>query len=295
MAVARVALPVAAFTAFDYWIPDGLLVGRGALVRVRLAGRALAGVVVDVVATSDVAREKLQPVAEVRRDLPVLPEDVLGLAEFVARYYQEPLGLVLAQMLPPLAARSPRTSPSRRVATALRLTEPGRIALAMSLARAPRGRALYDEWTRAPQSILTASAFAALSPHQKHAVRGWEAAGWVEPVAPDGDVPGARSGPRTPGPPLNPDQVNAATAIVDAAGSFAPFPCCMALPAAARRKFIYACTRISGSRPPGLGAGAGNQPDTATRRTVRAVFRNTLVTLHSGLNEASAARTGAQA
>ncbi len=157
MAVARIALPVAALAAFDYWIPDGLVVGRGALVRVRLAGRALAGVVVDVVPTSTVAREKLQPLAEVRDDLPALPEDLLDLAEFVARYYQEPLGLVLAQMLPPLVALPSRTAPSRRAVTALRLTEPGRIALPVALARAPRAGALYDEWKAAPKSILAAT------------------------------------------------------------------------------------------------------------------------------------------
>ena len=220
MAVARVALPVAAFAAFDYWIPDGLVVVRGALVMVRLAGRALAGVVVDVVATSEVAREKLHPIAAVRLDLPVLPEDLLGVAGFVARYYQEPLGLVLAQMLPPLVALPPRTSSSRRAATALRLTDRGRIILATSLTRAPRGRALYDEWSAAPDSILPATAFAALPPHLKNAVRRWEAAGWVEAVGQEGDATRTASGQ---GAPLNPDQLRARTVIVEAAGSFAPF------------------------------------------------------------------------
>ena len=113
MAIARVALPVATAAPFDYWIPDGLAVTRGALVEVRLARRALAGVVVDVVATSEVAQERLQPIVELRQDVPALPADVLVLAEFVAKYYQEPLGLVLAQMLPPLAAvtRKARLSP----------------------------------------------------------------------------------------------------------------------------------------------------------------------------------------
>ena len=223
MAVARVALPVAAFAAFDYWIPDGLAVGRGALVRVRLAGRALAGVVVEVVPTSAVAREKLQPLAEVRDDLPALPEDLLGLAEFVARYYQEPLGLVLAQMLPPLVALPPRPAPSRRSVTALRLTESGRIALPAALARAPRGRALYDEWKTASDSILAANAFAALAPHLKNAVRRWEAAGWVESVVAEPVASATDDGRRAPAAPLNPDQVRAVTAVVDAAGSFAPF------------------------------------------------------------------------
>jgi len=109
MAVARVALPVATEAAFDYWIPDGLAVDRGSLVRVRLGKRALTGVVVDVAPVSEIPREKLQPIVELRSDVPALPPDVLELAQFVAAYYQEPLGLALAQMLPPLAAKSRQT------------------------------------------------------------------------------------------------------------------------------------------------------------------------------------------
>jgi len=109
MAVARVALPVATEAAFDYWIPDGLAVDRGSLVRVRLGKRALTGVVVDVAPVSEIPREKLQPIVELRSDVPALPPDVLELAQFVAAYYQEPVGLALAQMLPPLAAKSRQT------------------------------------------------------------------------------------------------------------------------------------------------------------------------------------------
>jgi len=108
MAIARIALPVAAEATFDYWIPEGLVVERGALVRVRLARRSLTGVVVDVAPSTEVPREKLQPIAELRSELPALPADVLELARFVATYYQEPLGLALAQMLPPLASGAPR-------------------------------------------------------------------------------------------------------------------------------------------------------------------------------------------
>jgi len=114
MAIARIALPVAAEATFDYWIPEGLVVERGALVRVRLARRSLTGVVVDVAPSTDVPREKLQPIDELRSEIPALPADVLELARFVATYYQEPLGLALAQMLPPLASAA-----SRKVRAAL--------------------------------------------------------------------------------------------------------------------------------------------------------------------------------
>ncbi len=118
MTIARIALPVAASGAFDYWVPDGLTVEPGAVARVRLARRILSGVVVAVVSDSDVPHEKLQPIVELRQDVPPLPADILGLAEFVAKYYQEPIGLVLAQMLPPLAAAAPRARPARGSASA---------------------------------------------------------------------------------------------------------------------------------------------------------------------------------
>ena len=153
MTIARIALPVAAAGTFDYWIPDGLTVHAGAVVRVRLARRILTGVVVAVVSQSDVPHEKLQPIVELRQDVPPLPTDILEVADFVARYYQEPMGLVLAQMLPPLAAAAPRARAVRKAATV--------------------DDAIVAEATRSK--------------------------------------------------PLNPDQRNAASAIVSAAGSFAPF------------------------------------------------------------------------
>ena len=145
MAIARVALPVATVAPFDYWIPDGLAVTRGALVEVRLARRVLAGVVVDVVATSEVAQERLQPIVELRQDVPALPADVLVLAEFVAKYYQEPLGLVLAQMLPPLAAvtRRARLSPG----------DPG----PSDAPQERRGAPLNVDQARAAKSIIEAA------------------------------------------------------------------------------------------------------------------------------------------
>ncbi len=223
MAIARVALPVATSAAFDYWIPDGLSVARGAIVRVKLAGRALAGVVVDVVPASDVASEKLQPLGEVRQDLPAMPADLLDLAEFVARYYQESLGLVLAQMLPSLVAAPRRATASRRGASAMRLTASGRTALATSLARAPRARAFYETWSSAPDSTLSSAAVAALSPNLRNVVRRWAAAGWVEEVIPETGAPGTERGQRTSTPPRNPDQERAVTAIVGAMETFAPF------------------------------------------------------------------------
>ena len=56
MPIARVALPVAADTTFDYWAPEALGIARGSIVRVRLGPRKLIGVVIDVVAASESRR-----------------------------------------------------------------------------------------------------------------------------------------------------------------------------------------------------------------------------------------------
>jgi primosomal protein N' (replication factor Y) (superfamily II helicase) len=70
---------------------------------VRLGRRRLHGVAVEVVEGSEVALERLVPVDELVCDVPPIPPDLRELACFISSYYQEPIGLCLAQMLPPLS------------------------------------------------------------------------------------------------------------------------------------------------------------------------------------------------
>jgi primosomal protein N' (replication factor Y) len=102
MAIVRLALPVAAHRLFDYWVPAGLDVQPGSVLRARLAGRRLVGVAVELIASSDVEPERVQPIDEVVAAIPPLPDDLRALACFVASYYQEPIGQCFAQMVPPL-------------------------------------------------------------------------------------------------------------------------------------------------------------------------------------------------
>ncbi len=222
MTVACVSLPIAADTAFDYWVPAGLAVERGSLVRVRLGRRPLVGVVVDIADATDVSREKLQPIAAVLGGMPALSGDLLDLGRFVSDYYQEPLGRVLAQMLPPFGAGDAGVAGrTRTVPAAYRLTEEGRNALSGELARAPRARALYEQWRNAPDWLLTAEATALLPPHLKRTLRRWRDAGWAEDVAvplpfsPDASAAGSVL--------LNAEQRSAVAAIDAAHDRFAPF------------------------------------------------------------------------
>ena len=110
MPIARVALPVATATTFDYWIPEGLALSRGSLVRVRLGTRRLIGVVTGLASETDLGRDKLAPVIDVVAG-PRVPDDVLDLASFIADYYQEAPGLAHALAVPPLTnRRAPRSA-----------------------------------------------------------------------------------------------------------------------------------------------------------------------------------------
>ena len=212
MTIAHVALPVAVHSLFDYWVPAGLEVRCGQMVRVHLGRRALAGVVVATDASTDVAGHKLQPVREVVATLPPLPSDVLAMAEFASRYYQEPLGLVLAQMLPPLSAAVPRAAAVAAVA----LSPEGREALPRRVARAPAARALLARLQAAERATLGADAIAALTPRERTLLRAWLAHGWVAAAT-------AQVADAVPLPALNADQQGAADAIVATLGTFAPF------------------------------------------------------------------------
>jgi primosomal protein N' (replication factor Y) (superfamily II helicase) len=108
--IARIAICGAAAPAFDYWVPAGLEIARGAVVRVTLNRRKAVGVVVDVDATAAVPQDKLRTIDEVVA-LPPVPAEVLDVAAFVADYYHEPIGAVLGNVLPPLTRRRGRESP----------------------------------------------------------------------------------------------------------------------------------------------------------------------------------------
>jgi primosomal protein N' (replication factor Y) len=211
--IARVALPVAAATAFDYWAPDALGIVRGSVVEVRLGPRRLTGVVTEVTDATGVPADKLQTIADVAA-LPPVPPDVLDMADFVAAYYQEPAGMALALAVPPAAGGA-------RVAAAagatLALTDAGRAALPGRLARAPALRALFEQIAGLPDG-LPPHAVAALRPHARQALRSWRDEGYIAAVAAIAGVSATAASPT-----LNADQRAAADAIAAACGAFAPF------------------------------------------------------------------------
>ena len=207
MPIARVALPVAAPTTFDYWIPQGLAVDAGTIVRVQLGTRRLAGVVTSIASESDVDRAKLASVTDVIADERV-PADVLDLCAFVSSYYQEPMGLACALALPSLQARAA----SRTLRGAYELTRQGAEELASLPVRAAAARALRDRFVR--ERTLDAAAIDALTTRERTILREWRSLGFAETVV----AHGAESSPVQ-----NPAQLAATAAIASALGGYAAF------------------------------------------------------------------------
>jgi primosomal protein N' len=82
VAIVRVALPVATDQLFDYWLPAGLAIETGSVLRVRLAKRRMLGIALEQVDATPVALERLAPVDEILTTLPPLPADLCALGRF---------------------------------------------------------------------------------------------------------------------------------------------------------------------------------------------------------------------
>lgn len=101
MTILRVAIDIPLPRLFDYLSDDALPQDIGRCVRVPFGKAEKLGVIVEIVATTEQAPGKLKPAGEILRGMPALPADWLALTEFCSRYYQHPLGEVMAMALPP--------------------------------------------------------------------------------------------------------------------------------------------------------------------------------------------------
>jgi primosomal protein N' (replication factor Y) len=101
-----VALPVPLDQTFTYAV-NGLAPAVGARVLVPFSGQRLMGVVVRVHDDPAPAGVEMKPVQQVLDDAPLLPDELMRLAAWIAQYYVAPLGEVLRGMMP-LAAEVKR-------------------------------------------------------------------------------------------------------------------------------------------------------------------------------------------
>ena len=100
-AVVQVAVPRPLRRLFDYATTDAPP-PAGARVRVPFGGASVVGV---VVGGRDASQHRLKFVQGVLDDEPLLPPDLLALAQWLADYYHHPIGDVFATLLPAKARR----------------------------------------------------------------------------------------------------------------------------------------------------------------------------------------------
>jgi len=134
-------LPVAVDRLFDYWLPEGIGVGPGSVVRVVLGRRQLLGVAVEIVRSTELLPEQILPIKEVITELPPIPEDVCSLAKFVAAYYQQSIGPCFADILPPIGSGSRGSATNKAIrASSERVCKRACLMLPRSLLGQYRGR-----------------------------------------------------------------------------------------------------------------------------------------------------------
>ena len=124
MKIVHVALPLPLPQSFDYLLAKGGMPEPGTRVLVPFGRGHSVGIVTGSADASEVPASKLKTVARVLDPAPLFNEELLATLTWAARYYQHPIGEVLATALP-VALRAPRELPDSGE-PALRLTAVGR-------------------------------------------------------------------------------------------------------------------------------------------------------------------------
>ncbi|MBX3675908.1 MAG: primosomal protein N' [Rhodocyclaceae bacterium] len=211
--IVRVALDVPLPRGFDYLAQEANADDVGRRVSVPFGRSEKIGIILEVLAESDLPVEKLKRVRAILRDMPSFPPDWLALADFCSRYYQHPIGEVIALALPPALRRRnalPRM-PDREV---FRITQDGRATLPQLTQRSIAARLLAalelnGAMSRREMRTISASAMKAFPDMLQ---RGWVVA-TVEP-------PNLNA---APGPELLQEQRQALDGVMQAFGRFESF------------------------------------------------------------------------
>jgi primosomal protein N' (replication factor Y) len=218
----RVAVPSPLYSHFDYLPPDAVdpdTLAPGIRLRVPFGGRDAVGVLLDVTAHTEAPIPKLKRVRRILDPLPVIPEDMLGLARWAAEYYRHPIGEVMQALLP-VALRQGK--PAQVAATPVwRMTAAGAQADTTLLKRAPQQSALLAVLREHPAGC-GAGQLDQVSPQWSNTMRALIKRGWAEKVRRELE-PGIGNAPGPAMVALNPAQASAASEVTAAIGGFAAF------------------------------------------------------------------------
>ncbi len=160
MSVVTVALDLPLPKNFDYLAPDATADDIGRVIEVPFGGRTLRGLILAVQPTSAIDTSRLKTAIAIERSIPPLPPEWLSLVGFCSRYYQSPLGMVIAMALPPVLRRAGKEPIETDADPRIELTPSGREVLQSpgreSIAR--RLLQLLDEQGETKKSALRSHA-----------------------------------------------------------------------------------------------------------------------------------------
>ncbi|MBA3904281.1 MAG: primosomal protein N', partial [Rhodocyclaceae bacterium] len=214
MPIVRIALDVPLPRSFDYLAAEASAEDIGRRVCVPFGRGEKIGVILALAGASEMPAEKLKPAIAILRDMPPLPTDWLALTDFCSRYYQHPIGEVIAFALPPALRRRgalPRLSGDE----AYCLTGAGKAAQA-DLPR--RSIALRVLEALARSGTLRRSELRAVSAGAAKLLPDLLAKGWLAVVA-----DAVRDLRAAPGPLLHAEQRAALDAVTESFGHFASY------------------------------------------------------------------------
>ena len=216
MTIVQIALPLPLPKSFDYVLAKGAVPAPGTRVLVPFGRGHSVGIVTGSADSSEVPASKLKAVVRVLDPAPVFNGELQATLTWAARYYQHPIGEVLATALP-VALRAPRELPDNGE-PALRLTASGISRIEQGKLRAgSRVAALLERLVDGP--VLAATLDGEL-PGWRSSATSLRQRGDIESLS----LPRIQLPRRAiDGPPLNVAQQAAVDAVAEQAGNYAAF------------------------------------------------------------------------
>ena len=187
MPIVRVALNVPVGTLFDYYAEHADQENIGLRISVPFGKRRLAGIIMEVVANTEVPPEKLKTIQDIFTDNPPLPKELLNLFDFCSQYYHHPIGMVIMNGLP-AALRMTKPIKLQKTGSAwhntrLRLTDAGKqIALSSIPKRQRIARNLLVRFQQVDS--IPGEVFKEDSSRIKQLIQQWLGLGWISTDAP---------------------------------------------------------------------------------------------------------------
>lgn len=99
----KVAIPVPLRQLFDYLPPETHLsttIHPGSRVVVPFGPQKMVGIVLSIESSTDIPANKLKPIISVLDEEALVPEDIIQLCQWAARYYHHSIGKTLLRLCP---------------------------------------------------------------------------------------------------------------------------------------------------------------------------------------------------